>query len=72
MYQCSVSFINDDKTALNVTLASNDQGLASGQYAVFYQGEACIGSGIIQTVGADQLPDAVPPTNGDVLKLEAC
>lgn len=54
IYQCCVSFITDDQTALAVKLDGNDQGLASGQYAVFYQGEVCLGSGVIQTAGLSQ------------------
>jgi tRNA (5-methylaminomethyl-2-thiouridylate)-methyltransferase len=32
----------------NVKLSSKDQGIASGQYAVFYDNDICLGSGIIQ------------------------
>ena len=52
IYQCHVSFINDQQDAVVVKLDGNDQGLASGQYAVFYQGELCVGSGVIQTTSS--------------------
>ena len=51
MYSCSITFTNEDKTAVEVKLDRNDQGLASGQYAVFYQEEVCLGSGVIETTG---------------------
>lgn len=33
-----------------VLLDGNDQGLAAGQYAVFYQGGACLGSAVIKNL----------------------
>lgn len=33
---------------MRVTLSDDDQGIAAGQYAVFYAGDRCIGSGIIR------------------------
>jgi len=51
MYNCDVSFTNADHNAVAVRLECNDQGLASGQFAVFYQDEICLGSGVIQTTG---------------------
>ena len=32
-----------------VQLAQSDQGLASGQFAVFYEGDLCLGSAIIES-----------------------
>lgn len=52
MYHCHVSFTNDQQTTMKVKLDGNDQGLASGQYAVFYQGEVCVGSAVIQTTNS--------------------
>lgn len=34
-----------------VQLAERDQGIAQGQYAVFYEGTQCLGSGIMETEG---------------------
>ena len=65
IYQCHVSFIDDQQTAMLVKLDGNDQGLASGQYAVFYQGEVCIGSGVIQTTSCSQYTD-LPLTDDGV------
>ena len=44
-YDCLVTFIDD--TQARVVLASHDQGLAPGQFAAFYDGEHCLGAGII-------------------------
>ena len=54
LYSCNVSFIGSDQTAVAVKLDCSDQGLAAGQYAVFYQGNMCLGSGVIQTTGVTQ------------------
>ena len=45
-HECSLSW--KDETCL-VTLATRDQGLASGQFAVFYDGDYCLGAGVIAT-----------------------
>jgi tRNA (5-methylaminomethyl-2-thiouridylate)-methyltransferase len=45
MHACSVEM--HDATA-TVQLQDNDQGIASGQFAVFYSGDLCIGSGKIR------------------------
>jgi len=41
--------LDDDgcEEVATVHLSEYDQGLAAGQYAAFYDGEVCIGSGVI-------------------------
>jgi tRNA (5-methylaminomethyl-2-thiouridylate)-methyltransferase len=43
---CSVRFLEDRRC--EVTLKSKDQGIAAGQSAVFYDGEYCLGTGVIE------------------------
>lgn len=45
MYDCVVSTKADGRAF--VKLAQNDQGLASGQFAVFYDNDYCLGAGVI-------------------------
>lgn len=45
LYDCELNMQPDGNCA--VKLAEHDQGLASGQFAVFYDGEYCLGSGMI-------------------------
>lgn len=42
-----------------VVLEQNDQGLAPGQYAVFYQGGVCLGSAVIVATGEGAGAEAV-------------
>lgn len=45
LHECTVAWgLNGVNT---VTLKDRDQGIASGQFAVFYDGQRCIGSGVI-------------------------
>ncbi len=39
--------LTDDQNMLRVTLSERDQGIAAGQFAVFYDGRVCVGSGMI-------------------------
>lgn len=45
MYDCSLRWINDQKAHIN--LIGRDQGIAAGQFAVFYKDNVCLGSGVI-------------------------
>jgi len=44
-YECNLNFLNDEKA--KVELATPDQGIAPGQFAVFYDDQACLGGGVI-------------------------
>jgi len=44
-YQCSLS--HTSPTTSTVTIQGNDQGLAQGQFAVFYDNGTCLGCGVI-------------------------
>ena len=44
-YPCEISFTGDDR--LSVKLDGFDRGIAPGQFAVFYDGDVCLGGGMI-------------------------
>lgn len=44
-YKCKIDFF--DRKQATLTLNKNDQGIAPGQSAVFYDGDICLGSGVI-------------------------
>ncbi|OGB97370.1 tRNA 2-thiouridine(34) synthase MnmA [candidate division TM6 bacterium RIFCSPHIGHO2_12_FULL_36_22] len=46
MVPCTILWLTDDRA--RVILEKDDQGIASGQYAAFYKGNACLGSGIME------------------------
>lgn len=46
IYPATIEFLKNDK--LQVLLKEKDQGLAAGQFAVFYDGEYCLGGGMIE------------------------
>lgn len=47
MHEAYVEFLDIEKTKAKVKLARSDQGLAAGQFVVFYQGDYCLGAGVI-------------------------
>lgn len=44
-YKASVAFTSDKKVFIK--LHERDQGIAPGQFAVFYDGDVCLGGGVI-------------------------
>ncbi len=45
IYNCTLVQLNEAEW--QVTLAQDDQGIAAGQFAVFYDGQHCLGAGVI-------------------------
>jgi tRNA U34 2-thiouridine synthase MnmA/TrmU len=45
-HPCQITPSSDGK--VNVMLNVQDQGIAAGQFAVFYDGDLCLGAGVIQ------------------------
>ncbi|MDR3646660.1 MAG: tRNA 2-thiouridine(34) synthase MnmA [Candidatus Babeliales bacterium] len=43
-YNCSIQEFNEE---FGVTIDKNDQGIAAGQFAVFYKANICLGTGVI-------------------------
>lgn len=46
MYPATIEFLGSD--TLKVMLKEKDQGVAAGQFAVFYDGKYCLGGGVIE------------------------
>jgi tRNA-specific 2-thiouridylase len=46
MYAAKVAYLENDR--LRVKLKEKDRGIAAGQFAVFYDGEYCLGGGVIE------------------------
>lgn len=55
-YQCRIRLLADD--GVLVVLDRPDQGIATGQFAVFYEGEFCLGGGIISESYQENQPDS--------------
>lgn len=47
MHDCTLESLNSDNLQYKVTLGMRDQAIAPGQFAVFYDGEQCLGGGVI-------------------------
>ena len=45
LYDCTIHWI--DKEILKIKLEKSDKGIAPGQFAVFYDGDFCLGGGVI-------------------------
>ena len=46
-YACTLTKVKHDNNAWHVQLFEQDQGIAAGQFAAFYDGDECLGSGVI-------------------------
>jgi len=46
MYNCHV--VMHSENSAQIKLTDHDQGIAPGQFAVLYDGERCLGSGVIK------------------------
>ena len=44
-FNCNLNFLGENKAEVKIDRA--DQGIASGQFAVFYKGDICLGGGVI-------------------------
>ena len=45
-YQANVEFVSKNEATIH--LNASDQGIAAGQFAVFYDGKICLGGGVIE------------------------
>ena len=76
-YRCTLRFDAPCGDAGTVVIDGDDQGLAAGQFAVFYDGRVCLGCGVIleQPVRSDLAERDVAHrtlanAEGEVLELE--
>jgi len=76
-YRCTLRFDAPCGDAGTVVIDGDDQGLAAGQFAVFYDGRVCLGCGVIQEQPAredlaerDAAHRTFANAEGEVLELE--
>lgn len=67
-HACSVTYLDDGRVM--VKLASRDQGIAAGQFAVFYDGAICLGAGMIEKA-LDPLPHQIDTVHSQRKSLRA-
>ena len=53
LINCEIEAMDNDR--LSVTIAEKDSGIAPGQFAVFYDGDLCLGSAVIESLKRESI-----------------